>query len=152
MSIRIRVDTKDIQDYLDQTLQNIKGVPKVCKNALRAGMMLARDLAQVYAPVDTGRLRDSIHLEESGEGGLALVADPINDNAYEYAVYPEYGWGQPEQPYIRPALEEGIQEAVNRAEMAITGMFVKDYFIRQGRLYEIVREIETGKIAGGGYV
>jgi len=54
-----------------------------------------RDLAQSFAPVDTGRLQGSIN----AEGGT--VATDV-----EYAAFVEYGTSDtPAQPFMRPAAD-----------------------------------------------
>jgi len=71
---------------------------------------LLKGLAQVYAPVDTGSLRDSIRVERGGEtlnwrqvsvraGGY--ITNPKTGKLVNYAVIVEQ-----KQPYMRPALEE----------------------------------------------
>jgi hypothetical protein len=65
--------------------------------------------ARRYAPVDTGTLRDSIHVEDGGDGTWQVVA------GVDYAVDVELGhhlvaWGNDTnkfvapQPFLRPAL------------------------------------------------
>jgi hypothetical protein len=152
MSIaKIRVDTREVEEYLRNTIQNLQDLPTVCRDNLLRGMTLAQGLAQIYTPVETGRLRDSIHLEMDGEG-VALVADAQNEYGQYYGVYPEYGIGQPAQPYLRPAVSQGIQEIITSLGTDIKDMFRRDYFMRRGRLFTAIRSIETGQFVGGGYV
>ena len=55
--------------------------------------------AQSYAPVDTGKLKDSIKKEIKEDGTWKIVAD----TAYAWMV--EMGTrNNPAQPYLRPAL------------------------------------------------
>ena len=89
----------------------------------KAGLLVERD-AKLLCPVDTGRLRNSIHTELvlTETGGEAHVGTNV-----EYAAYVEYGTGQrgdpsvahrqdwlgkPPKPYLRPAVE------INRENMA----------------------------------
>ncbi len=144
MSISIRVDTSTVMQYLDQVIGNLELVGEVSRDNLIRGMNLALGLAQIYTPVDTGRLRDNLHLTEEGDG-IALVADPINEYGQSYARYVEDKTG-----FMAQALEEGIDEIVNGVELSITNMFVKDYFVRQGRQVEVLRSTETGRFVRRG--
>ncbi len=67
-------------------------------------------LAQVYAPVDTGSLRDSIRVERGGEGlqwrqvkvrAGGYVTNPKTDKLVNYAIYVEAT-----QPFMQPAFDE----------------------------------------------
>ena len=71
---------------------------------------LMKGLAQVYVPVDTGSLRDSIRVERGGEslnwrqvriraGGY--ITNPKSHRLVNYAVIVEA-----KQPFMRPAFEE----------------------------------------------
>lgn len=66
--------------------------------ALRANNI--RNDAVAAAPVDTGRLRQSIGLQKRGEGHYRVGTN------VEYAPYVEYGTRRmAAQPFMRPALE-----------------------------------------------
>lgn len=57
------------------------------------------ETARSYAPVDSGELRDSIEVEELGEGHYAV--GPRDD--IEYALFVEWGTSTtPAQPYMEP--------------------------------------------------
>jgi HK97 gp10 family phage protein len=60
--------------------------------------------AKRLAPVDTGELRESIHLEgdPAVDGGMFVVASA------EHAIYQEFGtYKMASQPFMTPAAEEG---------------------------------------------
>lgn len=55
--------------------------------------------AQRFAPVDTGRLRESIHITDDGGDERTITAEA------DYAVYVEEGTSKmAAQPFLRPAL------------------------------------------------
>jgi hypothetical protein len=71
---------------------------------------LMKGLAQVYVPVDTGSLRDSIRVERGGEGEAwrrvrvragGYVTNPKTGRIVNYAAVVEAKY-----PYMRPAFEE----------------------------------------------
>lgn len=71
---------------------------------------LMKGLAQVYVPVDTGSLRDSIRIERGGEGenwrrvrirAGGYVTNPKTGKLVNYAGIVEMKY-----PYMRPAFEE----------------------------------------------
>jgi len=84
-------------------------LPRVAQEDLRdvADFIAAR--AKEYAPVRTGALRDSIHVEERGRG-FAIIA---GNNQVDYAVFQEYGTiHHGPHPFMRPAAIDGMY-AVN---------------------------------------
>lgn len=92
---------------------NVKDHQKLIREAaikaLTAGTLVAEDNAVQLAPVDTGRLRSDIHhnIEES-------ELESVIGNTVEYAPHIEYGTkNQPQQAYIRPALQnKNVKQAV----------------------------------------
>ena len=69
-------------------------------------------LAQIYAPVDTGSLRDSIRVERGGEGehwarvrvrAGGYITNPKTGRLVDYAVYVEST-----QPFLGPAVQEMV--------------------------------------------
>lgn len=73
--------------------------------ALEAVGMQAENYAKLLCPVDTGNLRNSITHEQGGED-FEVVGTNV-----EYAPYVEYGTQRMKaQPYIKPAVEEHVQE------------------------------------------
>lgn len=72
--------------------------PNANKAARQTAESIA-EMAQSLAPVRTGRLRDSITVDQDSEG--ATVSTDVN-----YAVFQEYGTSHdPARPYITPAAE-----------------------------------------------
>jgi hypothetical protein len=67
-------------------------------------------LAQIYCPVDTGSLRDSIRVERGGQGlhwrevrvrAGGYITNPRTNNIVNYAAYVEA-----RTPFLGPAVEE----------------------------------------------
>lgn len=68
----------------------------------------AAEIAKGLCPVDTGFLRESIRVEQTGGNRLKVVVDA------EYAAAVEYGTSKSEaQPFLRPALE-AVRGRLNR--------------------------------------
>lgn len=64
-----------------------------------------------------GRLRDSIHVEESGKDKIRVVADAKDDKGYCYAPIIEYApWGT---PFMKPAYEAKKVEMINHSKDVI---------------------------------
>jgi HK97 gp10 family phage protein len=73
-------------------------------------------LAQMYVPVDTGSLRDSIRVERGGEGqgwrqvrvrAGGYVTNPKTGRLVNYSNFVEFGTRKMSaQPYLQPAWEE----------------------------------------------
>ncbi len=76
------------------------------------------NMARQLVPVDSGDLRDSIAVRYyEGKSGRSITYT-ISANM-PYAIYVEYGIGQTEQPYIRPAVDtcRAMMEIELRAEL-----------------------------------
>lgn len=59
------------------------------------------DTARALVPVDTGRLRNSLHHE------VKNFTLRVGSRDVEYSAYVEYGTSRtPAQPYLRPAIEQ----------------------------------------------
>ena len=82
--------------------------PKV-QAALHASAEGIADRAKQRAPVETGRLRDAIHVERDGDDVYILGGD--SEVWYGHLV--EYGTRYvPAQPFLVPAAEEGKDDTV----------------------------------------
>lgn len=76
-----------------------------CKRALEKWGQSFENHAKDYAPVDTGRLRNSIELHAEGDDTMIVETD------VEYAVYQELGTKkQSGTPFMRPAGNNHIAE------------------------------------------
>ena len=95
MNVRVEIDTRALERKLRRMPRDIER--KVLPEAETAGATVISEAAQGLAPVDTGRLRESIHVDKS-----EVVA---GGNDAPYATYVEYGTlYTPAQPFLEPAL------------------------------------------------
>ena len=86
--------------FVDHSPEIKKALTEAERRALEKVGMFVESEAQENAPVDTGRLRNSITHEV--EGRFAVIGTPV-----EYAPHVELGTSRSRaQPYLRPAIEE----------------------------------------------
>lgn len=118
MSLRLDIVTTGIQEVLDAFSGFNGRLTGAVASSLGDSVNAIAGIAQTYAPVRTGALRDSIHTEQSGPMSFNLVAD-IN-----YAVYVEYGTVRMlARPFLRPAVIEGNQLILEATYEAIQEAF-----------------------------
>lgn len=88
-----------------------EAVSKKGKEALERGGDTIAQTARSLCPVDTGRLRDSIHVEVSAKGArVSVVADAENpQNGVKYARIVEFS-PKINKPYMIPAYDAHKQE------------------------------------------
>jgi HK97 gp10 family phage protein len=91
-----------------------EGKKKINDQLRKTGFRIVREAKQ-RAPVDTGRLRSSITLEEEQlPNGLITVT--VGSNV-EYAPIQEFGSeNQPAQPFLRPAARQVISKGTTKAD------------------------------------
>jgi HK97 gp10 family phage protein len=88
--------------------------------ALRATAESIEDTAKTRVPVDTGTLRDAIHVEDSGELEYSVVA---GDTQAFYGHIVEHGsTNTPPQPFLIPAAELGRAAAEAFVREALRGL------------------------------
>lgn len=80
---------------------------------LEEGAHLIEHRAKDRVPVDTGRLRDAIHVEREGPATMAVIAG--NKEAFYGHIVEHGGVRQPAQPFLMPATEESRAEIVASA-------------------------------------
>ena len=96
MEIRVVSNVAKVEQALDEAIEN----------ALNDMGMVCSRYAQDKAPVDTGRLRNSIGYEVKSSENAVIVKTNV-----EYAPYVELGTSrQKPQPYLRPAVSNHIDE------------------------------------------
>lgn len=90
----------------------IKAKDEAIARALETMGLVAERYAKGYAPVDTGRLRNSISHEIAQDEGAVYIGTNV-----EYAPYQEFGTRyQSGTPFLRPAIDEHIEEYKQIAE------------------------------------
>jgi len=89
-----------------------------------------RDDAKSFAPVDTGALRKSIHVERKGKLEVSIVAgdggviNPRTGREVDYAGYVEFGTSRASpQPYMQPALEKNRDEILRIVKEKVLEVF-----------------------------
>lgn len=103
-----------ITSHVDEALK-IKN-DKVPRALEKIGLVAER-YAKEYAPVDTGRLRNSITHATAPEEGAVYIGTNV-----EYGVYQEFGTVyQPGTPFLRPAVENHIEEYKEIVESELKG-------------------------------
>jgi HK97 gp10 family phage protein len=83
-------------------------VAKAGKDALRKGAAKMEATAKALCPVDTGRLRDSIHIEETGNK-IKVVADATDDKGNYYAKIVEFS-PKIQKPFMMPARDQHAKQ------------------------------------------
>jgi HK97 gp10 family phage protein len=105
---------------IDVTKMSLATIPEKMLDyafeVLLAQAHLMVGLAQVYAPVDTGSLRDSVRVERGGEGKQwrqvrvragGYITNPETGKLVNYSNFVEFGTSRMgAQPFMRPAWEE----------------------------------------------
>jgi HK97 gp10 family phage protein len=93
-------DLRVVADGLDEDAED--AVMRVARDALRT--------AQNRAPVDTGRLRNELHIVRKG----SVVAV---ESTVEYAIFQEFGTSNmAPNPFIGPAFAKGAVDLVREVE------------------------------------
>lgn len=102
-----------IEDHTAEVLAEFKAKKK---QALEAIGLQAEGYAQFYAPVDTGRLRNSISHKIADEDAVAIGTN------VEYAPYQEFGTSKMKaQPYLKPACVNFMDEYKALADSIMRG-------------------------------
>lgn len=86
-------------------LSKLKGIDKV-KASIPAAELIAVQ-AQINAPVDTGELRGSIHVETTPDSSQVVASA-------KHAIFVEMGtYKMPARPFMRDAINQRSQAALN---------------------------------------
>ncbi len=97
------IKTVTIESHIDEAIQ---AKDEAIARALETIGLVAERYAKEYAPVDTGRLRNSISHEAVPEEETVHIGTNV-----EYAPYQELGTRfQPGTPFLRPAIENRLDE------------------------------------------
>lgn len=91
---------------------------KAIEQALTAIGIQCRNYAARQAPVDTGNLRNSITFQVDSPTDSVVIGTNV-----EYGKYQEFGTSRMKaQPYLRPAVEEHLDEYKRIAESFLKGI------------------------------
>ena len=125
--LEVEANFAQLERYVISIISNLEGIDQLLDEDLRQSLDEIVAYAKVYAPVDTGRLRDSIRYEQQEPLSYAIIADPRNPKTGRgYAVYPEYGTSKmPAQPYMRPALNEGLPKLLDMLKRDVGELFLR---------------------------
>lgn len=95
----IRVDVQGLNKLISKYEKRANALN--AKEIVTIGAALFERQAKAITPVDTGRLRASIHTDVQGNSSQAEGSTGTN---VEYAPYVEFGTSKAKaQPYLRPA-------------------------------------------------
>ena len=94
-----------IEVKIDNTNTLLEALPDVKNRALMRCGAVVENYAKRTVPVDTGRLRNSLHHEMESEDTVAIGTD------VEYGKYVELGTSrQRSKPYLKPAVADHVAE------------------------------------------
>ena len=100
-------------------------VAKAGKEELKKGAEKMEKTAKELCPVDTGRLRDSIHIEESGMT-IKVVADAADDSGVCYGKIVEFS-PKIQKPFMIPARDQHAPAVRNDVMNAIRDAARKEF-------------------------
>lgn len=113
-------------NYYKDQLKNILEVhgekaAQAAKDALAQNAEELCSLAKAKCPVDTGRLRDSIHVLKRDNGAMyIIVADAQSEDGTFYARIVEFS-PKINEPYMYPAFDEMKDQMKQNVKNAIKG-------------------------------
>lgn len=99
---RIEVKITGLNSLRDKLRALVPRVRNEVRQRVAEALLLIETDAKLFAPVDTGRLRSSIHAETASDGLSGTVGTNV-----EYADHVEFGTSrQRAQPFLFPAYEK----------------------------------------------
>lgn len=109
-SSSLSIELNGISGLLDRAKLLVPRIRAGVQETVATTALLIETDAKVFAPVDTGRLRSSIHADIAPNGLSAVVATNVS-----YAPIQEFGSRyQKAQPFLFPAYEKNRQAFVSR--------------------------------------
>ena len=97
--IKLGIKIFGIKELMEKLTTMEESVPTILNNSIVKAAAITERESKLLCPVDTGRLRSSIHFEILGKDEVFVGTD------VEYAEYVEFGtMRQRPQPYMRPAI------------------------------------------------
>lgn len=113
------INGREIRQIVDRLRRRGNAAVQAAKQALREGVNGIVDDAKLRVPVDTGRLKNSIHAETENEGAsYKIVADAKNEQGNSYAKIVEYD-PKINKPFMYPAIEANKQRISDKIKQAI---------------------------------
>ena len=107
----------DIKITVDNSAEVIEAKNAAVMRALEAIGLQAEGYAKLKAPVDTGRLRNSITHSLAPEEEAVYIGTNV-----EYAPYVEFGTRRTKaQPFLKPAVQDHAEEYKRIAESFLKG-------------------------------
>lgn len=110
MSVRLKSRFPQIERELRSRDDNI---------ARRAAGLVSR-AAKERVPVETGRLRAAIHIEQAGPATFEVIAG--NDEAFYGHIVEHGGVNTPPHPFLVPALKESRVPAIHMAQAMLRNL------------------------------
>lgn len=110
-SVSVRLD--GVQGLLSKFKALVPKVADGTRKAVRITLLQVETDAKLNCPVDTGRLRSSIHAEEAPNGLSGSVGTNVT-----YAPAIEFGTGKSRaQPFLFPAFEKNREEFLTNLKL-----------------------------------
>lgn len=122
LEVRVKIDG------INDLMRNLNKIPKNASRrslgkAAKAGAEPIERAAKQKAPVDTGRLRDSIYTKFAYQSSrvarvqISTNVKPKGNAKYAYDFFQEFGTSyHPAHPYMRPAADEQENVAVEKVK------------------------------------
>jgi HK97 gp10 family phage protein len=140
--VTFQVDTREMSLFVLKLELAAKRVSPAARGVSQKYGALVVKEARRLVPVDTGFLRDSIHVEMSSDGSTG-IANVVADA--EYAGFVEFGTRyQSPQPYLRPALKKYRKPYTK--ELAEVGAQLIGGTKAQGRKLLTGSSLATGRV------
>jgi len=111
--MRVKIRAHDVHNALLRKASR-RALRGVSRRAVRQGLEMIAEEARRLAPVDTGALRESIHVEMSPGGTNGEVVVGTSGGPEYYAMFVEFGTAHmPARPFLRPAAD-AVRDRIQR--------------------------------------
>jgi HK97 gp10 family phage protein len=125
IKIAISFNGEALTNYLANAETNLAGFEDYLRNTFAEVMGDAVQDAKNNAPVETGRLRDSIRIEEGPDPmSYYFICDPKDEQGNPYAIFPERGTElQPGQYFMQNALADNLPRIEEKVKEKVKEIF-----------------------------